>query len=197
MPRRTASPSFVRTSAPTTDQPSTGQGWPRASGPSASSAANFFFSHEHGTMLLPIESLIHAIRGQKVMVDADLADLYGVPTGGCATPRWQRGAQNPVSPLLVVLGRYFGREKHVAASRARYRREAISVKMPTMARASRCAVPHAKHEFAHSLHEGMLLFNLISAVVEPHVVHGTLALTSDDLHNGRSNELAGGISRVT
>ena len=29
----------------------------------------------------PIESLIHAIRGQKVMVDADLADLYGVPTG--------------------------------------------------------------------------------------------------------------------
>ena len=29
----------------------------------------------------PIESLIHVIRGQKVMVDADLADLYGVPTG--------------------------------------------------------------------------------------------------------------------
>jgi hypothetical protein len=28
-----------------------------------------------------IESLIHVIRGQKVMVDADLADLYGVPTG--------------------------------------------------------------------------------------------------------------------
>jgi hypothetical protein len=29
----------------------------------------------------PIESPIHVIRGQKVMVDADLADLYGVPTG--------------------------------------------------------------------------------------------------------------------
>jgi ORF6N domain len=29
----------------------------------------------------PIESLIHVIRGQKVMVDADLADMYGVPTG--------------------------------------------------------------------------------------------------------------------
>jgi hypothetical protein len=29
----------------------------------------------------PIESLIQVIRGQKVMVDADLAALYGVPTG--------------------------------------------------------------------------------------------------------------------
>ena len=29
----------------------------------------------------PIESLIHVIRGQKVMVDADLANLYEVPTG--------------------------------------------------------------------------------------------------------------------
>jgi hypothetical protein len=29
----------------------------------------------------PIESLIHVIRGQKVMFDADLAALYGVPTG--------------------------------------------------------------------------------------------------------------------
>jgi phage regulator Rha-like protein len=29
----------------------------------------------------PIESLIHVIRGQKVMVDADLATLYGVQTG--------------------------------------------------------------------------------------------------------------------
>jgi hypothetical protein len=29
---------------------------------------------------LPIETLIHVIRGQKVMVDADLAALYGVPT---------------------------------------------------------------------------------------------------------------------
>jgi hypothetical protein len=28
-----------------------------------------------------IESLIHVIRRQKVTVDADLADLYGVPTG--------------------------------------------------------------------------------------------------------------------
>lgn len=29
----------------------------------------------------PIESLIHVMRGQKVMVDADLAALYGVQTG--------------------------------------------------------------------------------------------------------------------
>lgn len=28
----------------------------------------------------PIETLIHVIRGQKVMLDADLAALYGVPT---------------------------------------------------------------------------------------------------------------------
>jgi hypothetical protein len=27
-----------------------------------------------------VESLIHVIRGQKVMLDADLASLYGVPT---------------------------------------------------------------------------------------------------------------------
>src|ERR1700722_7049377 len=29
----------------------------------------------------PIESLIHVVRGQKVMVDSDLAVLYGVTTG--------------------------------------------------------------------------------------------------------------------
>jgi hypothetical protein len=28
----------------------------------------------------PLESLIHVIRGQKVMLDADLAHLYEVPT---------------------------------------------------------------------------------------------------------------------
>ena len=28
----------------------------------------------------PVESLIHVIRGQKVMLDSDLAELYGVPT---------------------------------------------------------------------------------------------------------------------
>ena len=31
--------------------------------------------------LQPVESLIHVIRGQKVMVDGDLAELYGVETG--------------------------------------------------------------------------------------------------------------------
>ena len=30
--------------------------------------------------LLPIESLIHVIRGQQVMLDSDLAQLYGVET---------------------------------------------------------------------------------------------------------------------
>ena len=29
---------------------------------------------------LPLESLILTIRGQKVLLDADLADIYGVPT---------------------------------------------------------------------------------------------------------------------
>jgi phage regulator Rha-like protein len=29
----------------------------------------------------PVEKLIHVIRGQKVMLDADLAELYGVETG--------------------------------------------------------------------------------------------------------------------
>lgn len=29
----------------------------------------------------PIETLIHVIRGQKVMLDSDLAVLYGVTTG--------------------------------------------------------------------------------------------------------------------
>lgn len=28
----------------------------------------------------PVERLIHVIRGQKVMLDSDLAELYGVPT---------------------------------------------------------------------------------------------------------------------
>ncbi len=30
--------------------------------------------------LRPVESLIHVIRGQKVILDSDLAELYGVPT---------------------------------------------------------------------------------------------------------------------
>ena len=29
----------------------------------------------------PIENLTHVIRGQKIMLDADLAELYGVETG--------------------------------------------------------------------------------------------------------------------
>ena len=28
----------------------------------------------------PIESLIHTVRGEKVILDADLARIYGVPT---------------------------------------------------------------------------------------------------------------------
>jgi phage regulator Rha-like protein len=31
-------------------------------------------------IILPIESLVHSIRGQKVMLDSDLAKLYGVET---------------------------------------------------------------------------------------------------------------------
>jgi hypothetical protein len=30
--------------------------------------------------LIPIENLIHVIRGQQVMLDSDLAQLYGVET---------------------------------------------------------------------------------------------------------------------
>lgn len=32
----------------------------------------------NNTALLPIENLIHVIRGQQVMIDSDLARLYGV-----------------------------------------------------------------------------------------------------------------------
>lgn len=34
----------------------------------------------NNTELLPIENLIHVIRGQQVMIDSDLARLYGVET---------------------------------------------------------------------------------------------------------------------
>ena len=36
--------------------------------------------HSNNTTLLPIENLIHIIRGQQVMIDSDLARLYGVET---------------------------------------------------------------------------------------------------------------------
>jgi hypothetical protein len=39
------------------------------------------------TVPRPVESLIHLIRGQKVMLDSDLADLYGVPTRPQNGPR--------------------------------------------------------------------------------------------------------------
>lgn len=35
---------------------------------------------KHLAALRPVESLIRVVRGQKVMLDADLAELYGVPT---------------------------------------------------------------------------------------------------------------------
>lgn len=38
------------------------------------------FDNRNNTSLLPIESLIHEIRGQQVMIDSDLARLYGVET---------------------------------------------------------------------------------------------------------------------
>ena len=38
------------------------------------------FDNRNNTSLLPIESLIHVIRGQQVMIDSDLARLYGVET---------------------------------------------------------------------------------------------------------------------
>lgn len=38
------------------------------------------FDNHNNTSLLPIESLIHVIRGQQVMIDSDLARLYGVET---------------------------------------------------------------------------------------------------------------------
>jgi ORF6N domain-containing protein len=37
-------------------------------------------SGKHLSAPPPVESLIHVIRGQKVMIDADLAALYEVPT---------------------------------------------------------------------------------------------------------------------
>lgn len=38
------------------------------------------FDNRNNTSLLPIESLTHVIRGQQVMIDSDLARLYGVET---------------------------------------------------------------------------------------------------------------------
>ncbi len=38
------------------------------------------FDNRNNTSLLSIESLIHVIRGQQVMIDSDLARLYGVET---------------------------------------------------------------------------------------------------------------------
>ena len=35
----------------------------------------------NNTALLPIENMIHVIRGQQVMIDSDPAWLYGVETG--------------------------------------------------------------------------------------------------------------------
>ena len=64
------------------------------------------------------------------------------------------------------------------------------------ARASLSVVTHPEHEIFHVLNESMLPFNLISSVVEPHVVHRTLALTCNDLHDVLSKGLAGGISRI-
>ena len=37
-------------------------------------------SESHDSGLVPIENLIHIIRGQQVMLDSDLARLYGVET---------------------------------------------------------------------------------------------------------------------
>ena len=37
-------------------------------------------SESHDSGLMPIENLIHIIRGQQVMLDSDLARLYGVET---------------------------------------------------------------------------------------------------------------------
>lgn len=37
-------------------------------------------SNRDSAALMPIENLIHVIRGQQVMIDSDLARLYGVET---------------------------------------------------------------------------------------------------------------------
>src|SRR2546422_11572787 len=64
------------------------------------------------------------------------------------------------------------------------------------ARASASVVAHPEHEIFHPLKERMFLFNLIGSVVEPHVVHRTLALSCNDFHDVLSKGLAGGISRI-
>ena len=38
------------------------------------------FSGNNNSGLIPVENLIHIIRGQQVMIDSDLARLYGVET---------------------------------------------------------------------------------------------------------------------
>jgi len=39
-----------------------------------------FFTHEDYETKKPIETLILSVRSQKVILDADLAELYGMPT---------------------------------------------------------------------------------------------------------------------
>ena len=39
------------------------------------------FPHKNLSVIRPVDGLIHVIRGQKIMLDADLAELYGVETG--------------------------------------------------------------------------------------------------------------------
>src|SRR6266850_2516439 len=68
--------------------------------------------------------------------------------------------------------------------------------MTRAARASASVVTHPEHEIFHPLNERMFLFNLIGSVVEPHVVHRTLALSCNDFHDVLSKGLAGGISRI-
>lgn len=54
--------------------------------------------------LRPVESLIHVIRGQKVMLDSDLAQLYGVETGQLNRAVKRNPSRFPEDLMLQLTG---------------------------------------------------------------------------------------------
>jgi hypothetical protein len=54
-----------------------------------------------------IQAVVHVVRGQRVMLDFDLARLYGVTTGWHALPKALRIAQPRAKPGEFVVSRWF------------------------------------------------------------------------------------------
>lgn len=138
-----------------------------------------------GTMLglKSFASAAITIRGVELMhcIRKEQFDLRALATQGHTTP-------DRFCPAFNV-AEFFNRIGQKRSSEA-------DVKLGGTARASLSVVTHPEHEIFDALNERTFLFNLIGSVVEPHVVHRTLALTCNDLHDVLSKGLAGGIFRI-